>query len=172
MERLLPDGTYEVAPGTEQFEHLLKMAASLLEDEELGSHIERKIGSLAVHWRGLPKDRQIEIKSRALNAWGTVQAESGIVISEFDGGLELRTPLRDKGDAVRTVLEKSPQGIPAAYLGDDITDEAAFHAIAGVGLAILVRSQLRITAAQLWLRPPQDLVRFLEQWLEACGGTA
>jgi trehalose 6-phosphate phosphatase len=172
MERLLPDGTYEVAPGVEQFERFFNMAVSLLDNEKLGSQIERKVGSLAVHWRGLPEKRQLEIKSLVLRVWGPLAAESRFAINDFDGGVELRVPTRDKGYAVRTVLNESPQDIPSAYLGDDVTDEAAFHAIAEFGLAILVRPEFRVTAAQLWLRPPQDLVRFLEHWLEACGGAA
>lgn len=170
MERLRPDGSYDSTPTTEAINQAFEAACAALDSTDLRSLTERKVGCLAVHWRGLPKDRQTHIRSTALNAWSPIAAASGIAISEFDGGLELRVPMRDKGYAVRTVLDESPKGIPAAYLGDDVTDEAAFHAIAGLGLAILVRPALRLTAAQMWLRPPDDLVDFLTQWLRACGG--
>ncbi len=169
MERLFPDGAYETAPGLQDFDEPLERAALVLE-EGLLPLLERKVGCLALHWRGLPKATQIELKSKALEAWTPIATASGIAVTEFDGGLELRAPLRDKGDAVRTLVKESPKGFPIAYLGDDITDEAAFHAIAGFGLGVLVRSQLRLTAAQIWLRPPQDVLGFLERWLNACGG--
>jgi trehalose-6-phosphatase len=55
-----------------------------------------------------------------------------------------------------------------AYLGDDRTDEDAFKALAGRGLAVLVREELRPTAAAVWLRPPVELLDFLQRWMTAC----
>ena len=57
-----------------------------------------------------------------------------------------------------------------AYLGDDLTDEDAFKAVEGRGLGILVRKQWRSTAAAAWLKPPEELIRFLERWAEVCSG--
>jgi trehalose 6-phosphate phosphatase len=170
MERLWPDGSYDSTPTVESINQAFEAACAVVDSADLGEMTERKVGCLAVHWRGQPTERQALIRSTALKAWSRIAAESGIAISEFDGGLELRVPMCDKGHAVRTVLDECPKGTPAAYLGDDVTDEAAFHAIAGMGLAILVRSERRLTAAQMWLRPPDDLVDFLAQWLRACGG--
>ena len=56
-----------------------------------------------------------------------------------------------------------------AYLGDDQTDENAFRAIKGRGLAVLVRIEPRPTMADVWLRPPEELGNFLRGWLTACG---
>jgi trehalose-6-phosphatase len=52
----------------------------------------------------------------------------------------------------------------AAYLGDDATDEDAFKAIRGRGIGVLVRPQFRATAADFWLKPPEELLEFLERW--------
>jgi hypothetical protein len=35
-----------------------------------------------------------------------------------------------------------------------------------------VRPQSRFTAAQLWLRPPHELIAFLREWIDASGGDA
>jgi trehalose 6-phosphate phosphatase len=40
----------------------------------------------------------------------------------------------------------------------------------GKGLGILVRAEHRPTAAQVWLRPPEELVAFLQRWERACEG--
>jgi trehalose-phosphatase len=89
---------------------------------------------------------------------------------EFDGGVELRMPDLDKGDAVRTGAEEMKPDAPIAYLGDDITDERAFNALGDRGLSVLVRAEWRKTSAQLWLRPPDELLDFLTRWMEACYG--
>jgi trehalose-6-phosphatase len=95
-----------------------------------------------------------------------------LALLAFDGGLELRAPGKNKGDAVNAILAETGPGVPAAYLGDDQTDEDAFRAIKGKGLAILVRPELRPTLADVWLRPPDELGRFLRDWLLACGAEA
>ena len=76
----------------------------------------------------------------------------------------------NKGTAVGTLLDEMKSPVPAAYLGDEITDEAAFATINGSGLSILVRAEWRPTAARLWLRPPREVIDFLSRWLEVCLG--
>ena len=71
---------------------------------------------------------------------------------------------------MRTFLAEIGTGKPAAYLGDDSADESAFQAMQGHGITVLVRSTLRPTAAEFWLKPPEELVAFLELWLKACAG--
>jgi trehalose 6-phosphate phosphatase len=87
---------------------------------------------------------------------------------EFDIGIEMRMPGRDKGDAVRTLLDEIGPGVPVAYLGDDATDERAFLALGSRGLSVLVRPEWRATAAALWISPPEGLREFLTRWLQAC----
>lgn len=87
----------------------------------------------------------------------------------FDGGVELRVKGRHKGMVVQSVFrEAEPRQGPvgAAYLGDDQTDEDAFAALAGRGLGVLVREQYRPTKAQVWLRPPKEMLNFLHRWHE------
>jgi trehalose-phosphatase len=91
---------------------------------------------------------------------------------DFDGGMEIRVPAKNKGDAVRTILDETRGTYAAAYLGDDETDEDAFRAIKGKGLSILVREGARPTMADLWLKPPEELIQFLNSWLRACRGEA
>jgi trehalose-phosphatase len=89
---------------------------------------------------------------------------------DFDGGVEIRIPGADKGDVVRVLLSEMEPATPVAYLGDDATDERAFRVIRGRGLSVLVRPRWRQTAAQLWIKPPEELISFLTLWLEAVRG--
>ena len=54
-----------------------------------------------------------------------------------------------------------------AYLGDDLTDEDAFAAVGDRGFSILVRTEVRASCARFWLRPPQELLEFLDEWIAA-----
>ena len=90
----------------------------------------------------------------------------------FDGGVEIRVSNTDKGYAVKSILGASSPDAAVAYLGDDLTDEDAFQALKDRGLRVLVRPQHRPTAADLWLKPPEELGEFLHQWLLTCGGEA
>jgi trehalose 6-phosphate synthase/trehalose 6-phosphate phosphatase len=67
-------------------------------------------------------------------------------------------------------MDEGAADAPVAYLGDDLTDEAAFSAVnraCGPHLSVLVRSKHRATAAEAWLKPPAELRTFLERWWEA-----
>jgi trehalose 6-phosphate phosphatase len=168
-ERLFADGRYEVdAPGV-QHRLALQSARRAFVGNGLRDRIETKPGSIAVHWRGLapPDQRATEIEVRHIGE--PLVQEHGLELLSFDGGLELRAPGKNKGDAVLTILAEAGRNVAAAYLGDDRTDENAFRAIKGRGLAVLVRPELRPTIADAWLRPPEELLHFLRDWLQACG---
>jgi trehalose-phosphatase len=170
LERLFPNGHYEMAALSDEEVRGLAEAGELVITAGLGHHSEQKPGCLALHWRGLDENARVRLISRVEEKLAPLARKTGLVLKEFDGGLELRAPGRNKGDAVRTVLsEESPEAV-CAYLGDDLTDEDAFKALEGRGLGILVRKQWRSTAAAAWLKPPGELIRFLERWAEVCTG--
>jgi trehalose-phosphatase len=110
------------------------------------------------------------LRGRVLLGWQPIAERSGLEFLDFDGGIEIRAPEADKGDVVRLLLSEMKPDTPAAYLGDDATDEHAFEAIRGRGLSVLVRPCWRPTAAQLWMKPPEELFVFLTQWLKSVRG--
>ena len=168
-ERLHPDGSYEVASFADEQLAALQLAAQSLQACGLGARTETKPGGVAVHWRGLSPDEGATIESKVRNLWASPMKEYGLRILSFDGGLELRAPGKNKGDAVTAILGEIGPNAAVAFLGDDPTDEDAFRALKGRGLAILVRSEPRPTLADVWLRPPEELTNFLRGWLTACG---
>jgi trehalose 6-phosphate phosphatase len=165
LEHLSADGAYchsAVSPGDAA---LLSDSESWLSAAGLGDRIEIKPGGVAVHWRGLPAAEIERIQARACEGLTPYSKQAGLKLLEFDGGLELRIAHSDKGDALASILASVDPNAPVAYLGDDITDESAFSALNSRGITILVRSEYRETNAQIWLRPPDELISFLEQWL-------
>ena len=172
LERLLPDGSYQVEPLPKRQEQALQVADRALRAAGLASRIETKPGSIAVHWRGVAEEEKLRIEKKTRPVFEPMSHEFGFELLDFDGGLELRAASKNKGDAVSAILAECKAGFAAAYLGDDQTDESAFRAIKGQGLAILVRSQPRPTLADVWLEPPEELIQFLRGWLLACGAEA
>jgi trehalose-phosphatase len=86
-------------------------------------------------------------------------------VHAFDGGLELRPKNRGKSDVVQQLLQESSNDTPVAYLGDDLSDEEAFKTLGDRALKVLVREQWRPTLADVHLIPPDELLKFLDQWI-------
>ncbi len=186
-ERLHPDGRRELEQLSPEIRARLDELAEKLRRESTGGSngglIEEKPNAIAMHWRGVSPARARIIEKRTRALFEPLAQSDGLSLLEFEAGLELRAG-RDKGAAVTAILEeasdlnphreRNPAAFPAAFLGDDLTDEAAFRAIknyrnhGGQGLGILVRNQPRPTAADIWLQPPGELRDFLKKWLCAC----
>jgi trehalose 6-phosphate phosphatase len=171
-ERLLPDGSYQVEPPSPDHQYALQAAVRSLHACGFSSRTEVKPGGIAVHWRGLPANERAHVEAKIRTLFASAIDDHGLHLLPFDGGLELRAPGKNKGDAVLAILNEAGSEVAAAYLGDDQTDENAFRAIKGRGIAVLVRSEPRPTVADIWLRPPEQLGRFLREWLTACGAEA
>ena len=170
MQRQKPDGRVEMLRLEESYLNALSDADRWLSYQQLRHTAEFKTGSIAVHWRGLSEWGVEELRGRVLLGWKAIADHAGMELLDFDGGIELRPPEADKGDVVRLLLGEMGPGTPAAYLGDDATDEHAFQAIRGHGLSVLVRPRWRHTAAQSWIKPPDELLAFLNKWLDASRG--
>jgi len=168
LQRLKPDGSVELPPLNEGTIEALAAAENWLVSQHLQHAAEFKTGSIAAHWRGLEEHEAKGVRERVLLGWKPISKYTHLHLMEFDGGVEIRAQHADKGDAVRTIMSEMDIETPAAYLGDDITDEHAFQAMNGRGLSVLVRPRYRATAAQLWLKPPEEVLDLLSRWLQAC----
>lgn len=167
-ERLGSDGTYAAPDLGDDVRAALDEAASWAKDEGLGEEkLEIKAASVAVHWRGLGDGETASLERAVRERWSGMPG--GLELHSFNGGLELRPAGMDKGEVVERLLAETDG--PAAYLGDDMTDEDAFRAISGRGIGILVSPELKETAADIWITPPDEMMRFLERWIESCGRT-
>jgi trehalose 6-phosphate phosphatase len=173
LQRLKTDGSMEMPQLDERTLQGLSDADRWLGYQQLRHTAEFKAGSIAVHWRGLSETDAEDLQGRALLGWRPIAEHSGLNLLEFDGGVEIRAFEADKGDAVRAFLGEIGSDTPVAYLGDDNTDESAFGAMQerveqGSGISVLVRPIWRDTAAQFWLKPPDELLDFLGSWWKTC----
>ncbi len=170
IERLQSNGLYVIAHVSDEAQRALTEADARLNEEGLAHSVEIKPGAVAVHWRGLNPPQSTEAKTAAYRVLSPIALSHHLLLSEFDAGLEIHEPTCNKGDVVNSVLTEHGPDVPVAYLGDDATDEDAFRVLNGRGLTVLVRPMHRFSAAQMWIRPPQELVQFLTDWIRASGG--
>lgn len=169
-QRLWPDGRSTILPLQGPEQEALAEAAVWAEDSGYGLRLESKPGSLALHWRGRPEPEIARLRNAAQAALGPIAQRVGMSLLAFDGGVELRPREPNKGSVIRALLAEQEHPTAVAFLGDDMTDEDAFQAMQGTGaLSVLVRPEPRETAAEVWLRPPEELLAFLEVWAERCG---
>lgn len=174
-ERLYPDGRRELETIERPARAALENLCARLRQNAFGGLFEEKPNAAVMHWRGIAPEKASEIERRIRALFEPLTQIEGLTLLQFECGLELRAG-RDKGGAVKAILDEISTGeqerFPAAYLGDDFTDEMAFAALKGHGLSVLVRRELRETVADIWLKPPEELRQFLVRWREACSETS
>jgi len=166
-ERREQDGSYSIMPASESHLKGLADADLLIGKMNFENYREEKPRSIALHWRGKSEEEITAIREFARIELNRIAADYGLDLDYFDGGVELRVPGKNKGDVVTAIIEESPPNSFFAYLGDDLTDEDAFEAIADHGLGVLVRPERRPTKAKLHLLPPKELLGFLDKWNQA-----
>jgi len=166
FERLYPDGRRELEPVSLGARKILDELHTALHRDAFGGLFEPKPNAAVMHWRGIPSPEAAIIEQRTLALFEPITQLEEFRILPFEDGVELRVG-RDKGEAVAMLLDECNRCGPAAFLGDDLSDEAAFRAIHGHGLSVLIRPEYRETVADLWLKPPAELLNFLICWLHA-----
>lgn len=167
-ERLYPDGRRELEEAPAATRAALDALKAQLRSDSLGGLFEDKANGAVMHWRGVSRRQAEQIEGRTRDLFEPLARMEGLALLEFESGLELRVG-RNKGGAVEAILAEAGGAGPVAYLGDDLSDEAAFRAVHRVGrrgLSVLVRREWRATAAEVWLRPPAELKEFLGRWLD------
>ena len=152
----------EYLPILDQAEETLRKK---LENTIEGAKVERKQFAIAVHYRNVEDEQHIE----------EIEKEVDHILQEKDklkkgGGkkiLELKPDIEwDKGKAIHWLMEAlniDSQNYLPVYIGDDLTDEDAFKALADIGVGILVGRHGEPTAAQYQLRNVLQVRQFLEK---------
>ncbi len=129
-----------------------------------GVRLERKRFAIAVHTRQVDDDRVGDVE-RAVR--GVVDAHDDLRLTGGKAILELRPDVEwHKGEALRLLLETlglDREDVVALYLGDDVTDEDAFRAIADDGIGLVVRGEddQRPTAASYAFADTDEVRAFL-----------
>ena len=166
------EGTIEREEGTE-FATLLDKVKVRLHEEMgpiEGALVEPKKASVAAHYRLVPEEERPKVKEVV----DTILAEHPNELKVTPGKMvyEIQPKLDwDKGKAglyLLEVLRLDRDDVVPLYLGDDITDEDAFEALADRGISIFVGraddSEVagRTTAADYILHTTEEVRQFLD----------
>jgi len=169
-ERRRVDGRIEVQPMEPPDEAALARLAGRLAQLGHQARAERKPGSLTLHLRGLSLEDAAQLRDQVLAEAPDLIAGSALQIRDFHGGVEFYLAGQHKGSAVATVLGEMGPDCAAVFLGDDATDEDAFRVIKERGgIGILVAREPRASLARHCLRPPEELLEFLDRWANLRG---
>ncbi|HEX8571593.1 MAG TPA: trehalose-phosphatase [Allosphingosinicella sp.] len=126
---------------------------------DAGLLVEDKPAGVALHYRRAP-DREAE----ATAFLEALAGRSGLALQRGKMVAELRPPGSDKGAALRQLMAEPPfAGARPVFVGDDLTDEDAFSAAAGLGGGGVLVGAPRATAASWRLAD----VAAVTGWLEA-----
>jgi trehalose-phosphatase len=171
-----PDGTaLSREIGAEYVDDVARIRAVLAEGLAAIARawVEDKAWSLSVHYRQVADDRAADVETvvdRALEGFPRLRKHYGKKVIEVRPRVDW-----DKGRAVLWLLEAlrlQGDDVLPMYLGDDVTDEDAFRALAGRGMGVLVSETPRPSAAALRLRDPGEVRAFLERLEERLGARA
>lgn len=116
---------------------------------------------LAVHYRNVAREYFVRIHStieetlkKGKERW---KIACGKMVYEVRPNVDF-----NKGKAVRDILKSYPPfGLLAIYLGDDLTDEDAFHALKGRGITVFVGPGWLTSEAEYFLQDPAEVQVFL-----------
>jgi alpha,alpha-trehalase len=129
-----------------------------------GALVERKRFSIAAHYR-LTAERDVPAVEQAvdtvLREYAELRKGHGKKVFEVQPHVDW-----DKGAALLWLLralDLDRPGVRPVFIGDDVTDEHAFRAIADLGLGIAVLDRPRRTAARYQLRDPGEVRTFLQR---------
>jgi trehalose-phosphatase len=172
-EHLDVDGSYWLEPVSPYEQQALDAIKLVLKKDFPAEMLESKPHSVAIHWRDreqMKNDALARVTHLCDEYRSDAAREEKLQLLSFDGGVELRVGQGNKGQAADKLLRAMPDDTLAAFLGDDVTDEDAFGLLRGKyeqrSLSVLVRKEPRVTAAEVRISPPEELLTFLDRWLE------
>lgn len=158
-ERLFEDGRHEALLLSDEEVRGLHLASKSLLDISDTNNVEVKPFSVAFHTRREVPDSIIECAQELMSTYSN---EYGFELHQFNGGFELKTKGRSKADAAKTLINEH-QNHPAAYFGDDLTDEDAFGVVSNIGLAVLVETKRENTKSNYFMNSREELSDFLTE---------
>ncbi|WP_281201767.1 trehalose-phosphatase [Nocardia anaemiae] len=139
FELVAPDGGYHVHDAAPAAEQAIASAAADLGrrvGDIPGVRVEHKRFAVAMHYRNAAPD----VVARAIGAVHAVAQQGGLRVTNGRKVTELRPDVDwDKGRALDWILDHLPGPELPIYLGDDLTDEDGFDAVASHGIGIVVR---------------------------------
>lgn len=124
-----------------------------------GLIVEEKPAGIAVHYRQAPDEAD-----NVERFMSDLAVQSGMALQRGKMVAELRPQGVDKGAAVRALMAEAPfAAARPIFIGDDVTDEHGFEAVAAMGGAGILVGPQRETAAAYRLEDVNAVAAWLEE---------
>jgi trehalose 6-phosphate synthase/trehalose 6-phosphate phosphatase len=170
LERLCGDGHYECGKLDIPTEAMEALAESeiWLRRNGLGMFLEVRLAGISVHWRGLSDiDDLLEVRKKAYQVFRPLALRHpSLRFHAFEGGVELRLNGATVGNALRDLLSSITSETPVAYIGDDRVDSEPFEVLNDRDFTVVIRVLPRSEADRAHRRPPQEFMRFIDDWIQ------
>ena len=154
------DGIYHRPPAPLAGISEIREAFQAFAHDHTGIMVEDKGIAVALHYRQAP---DLEPQVRAFIA-RLFKVPGKLAVIDGKKVFEIRPKGRDKGSAVRKLMECAPfSGRIPLYAGDDSTDEDAFAAVNALAGTTILVGRREHTAASLRLSCPADFRTYLSQ---------
>ena len=170
LELLLPDGTYRSAGIDTELENAFAVADAWLEINGLANLVKFHAGAVTVSWEGLRDSEAHEARTCALRSIAHLRGSLKVAIYETATSIEVRSRTSNVSRLLCSLIDEMPFDAALAYLGSERSDPSEFRVLKDRGLGVLVAPELRISEADLWIQPPDQLTRFLAEWVGARWG--
>ncbi|MDA8325796.1 MAG: trehalose-phosphatase [Nitrospiraceae bacterium] len=127
-----------------------------------GAWVERKKFSLSLHYRLADKKDVSKIKKAFYRVATEFSGAGPLAVLEGKKVFELMPDISwDKGNAALWILDRLADGYLPVFVGDDVTDEAAFRALKERGVTVRVGRSKR-TSARFYLKDYKETRRLLK----------
>jgi trehalose-6-phosphatase len=163
-ECLKPDGTYMVEELNGLFSQGISEASICLRTIGLEDQYEQIPAGLSVSWPIRQMEEKGELRKEVWEKLVVLAKQTGLLIGEVEGGVELRAPDRSRTKLIEELLGETRKETAIAYLSGLPVDDV-FKALKGKGLGVLVSEKPVETEADLWLKLPEELLEFLSNWI-------
>jgi len=163
--RLEHEGGRACLPDLEEAERELRVRVESVP----GARVERKRFAIANHYRNVAEadiPRVEEAVRDVHSSYPRLGLSGGKKVFELRPDIDW-----DKGRAVLWLLEGlklDDSDVLPIYIGDDVTDEDAFAALAGRGLGIIVGTPPYATHAEYGLRDTSEVEELLQRIIHLC----
>lgn len=154
-----------VHPGALSAKAIISKAGRRLEKEIAcfdGTWIERKKFTLSLHYRMADKREVLRLKKAFFGVAAEFSGKGLLIIMKGKKVLELMPNISwDKGRAALLILNKLQGEYLPIFVGDDVTDEAAFKALKNSSVTVRIGRSKR-TLARFYLKDYQETSRLLK----------
>lgn len=178
FESIAPDGSYRQNDEAAAAVPVLESAAKELRETLAhikGTRVEHKRFAVAVHYRDVAADDIGEVAASTHR----VGRRDHLRVTNGRKVIELRPDVDwNKGTTlawIREQIEKATSTVLPIYIGDDLTDEDGFDAVAADGIGILVRHTEdgdRPSSARFTLESPERVREFLDRLSDSAEAAA